>query len=52
MPLPPYIHEELKRKKALSNSICKHEGSAAAPIAGLHFTEELIEKIEKKGIKR
>ena len=51
MPLPPYIHEELKEKKRYQTVYAKHEGSAAAPTAGLHFTEELIEKIEKKGIK-
>ena len=50
MPLPPYIHEELKEKKRYQTVYAKHEGSAAAPTAGLHFTEELIEKIEKKGI--
>ena len=51
MPLPPYIHEELKDKNRYQTVYAKYEGSAAAPTAGLHFTEELLEKIEKKGIK-
>lgn len=50
MPLPPYIHEELKEKDRYQTVYAKNEGSAAAPTAGLHFTEELIEKLEKKGI--
>ena len=44
MPLPPYIHEELKEKDRYQTIYAKHEGSAAAPTAGLHFTPELIEK--------
>ena len=50
MPLPPYIHEELKEKDRYQTVYAKNEGSAAAPTAGLHFTDELIEKLEKKGI--
>ena len=50
MPLPPYIHEELKEKSRYQTIYAKHEGSAAAPTAGLHFTEELLKKIEEKGI--
>jgi len=51
MPLPPYIHEELKEKDRYQTIYAKYEGSAAAPTAGLHFTEELIEKLKLKGIK-
>ena len=51
MPLPPYIHEELKEKNRYQTIYAKYEGSAAAPTAGLHFTEELLEKIKQKGIK-
>ena len=51
MPLPPYIHTELKEKDRYQTIYAKYEGSAAAPTAGLHFTEELLDKIEKKGIK-
>ena len=51
MPLPPYIHEELKQNERYQTVYAKYNGSAAAPTAGLHFTEELLEKIEKKGIK-
>jgi len=50
MPLPPYIHEELKEKDRYQTVYAKYEGSAAAPTAGLHFTKELLEKIEQKGI--
>ena len=50
MPLPPYIHEELKQKNRYQTIYAKHNGSAAAPTAGLHFTEELIEKLQKKGV--
>jgi len=50
MPLPPYIHEELKEKDRYQTIYAKYEGSAAAPTAGLHFTEELLEKIKQKGI--
>ena len=51
MPLPPYIHEELKDKDRYQTVYAKYEGSAAAPTAGLHFTPELLKKIEEKGIK-
>ena len=50
MPLPPYIHEILKEKDRYQTVYAKHEGSAAAPTAGLHFTDELLEKIKQKGI--
>lgn len=50
MPLPPYIHEELNQKDRYQTVYAKHEGSAAAPTAGLHFTEELLEKLRQKGI--
>ena len=51
MPLPPYIHEELKDRDRYQTVYAKHQGSAAAPTAGLHFTPELLKKIEEKGIK-
>ena len=51
MPLPPYIHEELKERDRYQTIYAKYEGSAAAPTAGLHFTEELLKRIEEKGIK-
>lgn len=51
MPLPPYIHEKLKDKDRYQTVYAKYEGSAAAPTAGLHFTEELLEKIKAKGVK-
>ncbi len=50
MPLPPYIHETLNEKDKYQTVYAKYEGSAAAPTAGLHFTEELLEDIKKKGI--
>ena len=50
MPLPPYIHESLKEKERYQTVYAKYEGSAAAPTAGLHFTPELLEKIQKKGV--
>ena len=50
MPLPPYIHEELKEKERYQTVYAKYEGSAAAPTAGLHFTPELLKRIEEKGI--
>jgi S-adenosylmethionine:tRNA ribosyltransferase-isomerase len=50
MPLPPYIHEELKQKDRYQTVYAKYDGSAAAPTAGLHFTEELLEKLQEKGI--
>ena len=51
MPLPPYIHESLKENDRYQTVYAKYEGSAAAPTAGLHFTPELLKKIEEKGIK-
>ena len=50
MPLPPYIHEELKEKDRYQTVYAKYEGSAAAPTAGLHFTPELLKQIEEKGV--
>lgn len=50
MPLPPYITETLKEKDRYQTVYAKYEGSAAAPTAGLHFTEELLEKLKEKGI--
>ena len=50
MPLPPYIHEELKEKDRYQTVYAKYQGSAAAPTAGLHFTEDLLEKIKEKGV--
>ena len=50
MPLPPYIHEELKQKDRYQTVYAKYNGSAAAPTAGLHFTPELLEKLQEKGI--
>ena len=50
MPLPPYIHEKLKEKDRNQTVYAKYEGSAAAPTAGLHFTNELLEEIRQKGI--
>ncbi len=51
MPLPPYIKEKLEDKNRYQTVYSKIEGSAAAPTAGLHFTDELLEKIRQKGIK-
>ncbi len=50
MPLPPYITHKLKDKNRYQTVYAKHEGSAAAPTAGLHFTPELLQKIEDKGV--
>lgn len=50
MPLPPYIHETLKEKDRYQTVYAKYEGSAAAPTAGLHFTDELLDRISKKGV--
>lgn len=50
MPLPPYITHKLQDKNRYQTVYAKHEGSAAAPTAGLHFTKELLKKIEDKGI--
>ena len=51
MPLPHYIHEKLKDCTRYQTVYAKYEGSAAAPTAGLHFTNELLEKIKEKGVK-
>lgn len=51
MPLPPYITHQLKDKNRYQTVYAKHDGSAAAPTAGLHFTDELLKKIEEKGVK-
>lgn len=51
MPLPPYITEELKNGERYQTVYSKELGSAAAPTAGLHFTEEMLDKIEKMGVK-
>jgi S-adenosylmethionine:tRNA ribosyltransferase-isomerase len=50
MPLPPYITHELKDKNMYQTVYAKYEGSAAAPTAGLHFTEKLLDDIEKSGV--
>lgn len=50
MPLPPYITEKLEDKSKYQTVYAKFDGSVAAPTAGLHFTEELLEKIQKKGV--
>ena len=50
MPLPPYIKEKLKDNSKYQTVYAKYEGSSAAPTAGLHFTEELLEEIMKKGV--
>ncbi|WP_282926644.1 tRNA preQ1(34) S-adenosylmethionine ribosyltransferase-isomerase QueA [Helcococcus kunzii] len=51
IPLPPYITEKLEDKSKYQTVYAKHDGSVAAPTAGLHFTKELLEKIKEKGIK-
>ncbi|GGF94617.1 S-adenosylmethionine:tRNA ribosyltransferase-isomerase [Paenibacillus albidus] len=50
MPLPPYIKETLDDRERYQTVYARHEGSAAAPTAGLHFTEELLQRIEAKGV--
>ena len=50
MPLPPYITHQLKDKNRYQTVYAKHDGSAAAPTAGLHFTPELLEAIKDKGV--
>ncbi|RRD32648.1 tRNA preQ1(34) S-adenosylmethionine ribosyltransferase-isomerase QueA [Streptococcus minor] len=50
MPLPPYIHEKLEDRERYQTVYAKENGSAAAPTAGLHFTKELLEQIEAKGV--
>ena len=51
MPLPPYITHKLEDKNRYQTVYAKYEGSAAAPTAGLHFTKELLKKVEEKGVK-
>ena len=51
MPLPPYIHEKLKDKERYQTVYSRVEGSSAAPTAGLHFTPELLEDVQGKGVK-
>ena len=50
MPLPPYIHEKMEDPNEYQTVYAREKGSAAAPTAGLHFTEELLEKIKAKGV--
>ncbi|MET3940280.1 S-adenosylmethionine:tRNA ribosyltransferase-isomerase [Paenibacillus sp. PvP094] len=50
MPLPPYIKETLDDRERYQTVYAKHEGSAAAPTAGLHFTDELLDQIRAKGV--
>lgn len=50
MPLPPYIHEKLKNQERYQTVYNKVTGSSAAPTAGLHFTQELMEKLKQKGV--
>ena len=50
MPLPPYIKEKLKEKDRYNTVYCREEGSAAAPTAGLHFTERVFEALREKGV--
>lgn len=50
MPLPPYIKEKLKEKDRYNTVYCREEGSAAAPTAGLHFTENVFESLKEKGV--
>ena len=50
MPLPPYITERLEERERYQTVYSKHNGSAAAPTAGLHFTQDLLQKIKEKGV--
>ena len=50
MPLPPYITHQLEDKERYQTVYAKYEGSAAAPTAGLHFTQELLQQIQEKGV--
>lgn len=50
MPLPPYIHERLEDQERYQTVFAQHEGSAAAPTAGLHFTKEILAQLEQKGV--
>ena len=51
MPLPPYIHEKLQDRERYQTVYAKTDGSAAAPTAGLHFTPELLRRVEEKGVR-
>ena len=51
MPLPPYIHEKLENPERYQTVYSRHVGSAAAPTAGLHFTEDLLKTLESRGVK-
>ena len=51
MPLPPYIKEQLEDRERYQTVYAKHEGSAAAPTAGLHFTKEILKDIERMGVR-
>lgn len=51
MPLPPYIKEQLKDRERYQTVYARHEGSAAAPTAGLHFTKEFLHKLESQGVR-
>lgn len=51
MPLPPYIKEQLSERERYQTVYAKHEGSSAAPTAGLHFTEAYLDKLQDKGIR-
>lgn len=51
MPLPPYITHKLQDKNRYQTVYAKYDGSAAAPTAGLHFTNDLLKKVEEKGVK-
>ncbi|GFN33604.1 tRNA preQ1(34) S-adenosylmethionine ribosyltransferase-isomerase QueA [Paenibacillus xylaniclasticus] len=51
MPLPPYIKEKLEDRERYQTVYARHEGSAAAPTAGLHFTKELLERLQRRGVK-
>lgn len=51
MPLPPYIKERLEEKERYQTVYSKHEGSAAAPTAGLHFTKAFLERLQNKGVR-
>ena len=51
MPLPAYIHEKLQDKNRYQTVYAKEQGSAAAPTAGLHFTDALLDDIRAKGVK-
>ena len=50
MPLPPYIHEKLEDKDRYQTVYAKNLGSAAAPTAGFHFTNEIIEQLKHNGV--